>query len=130
MLSVALTAEAPQYQRKRATLRWFSNELEAKVGAQVHFPDFAIEKYILRSAGCDHMSFAHDISPLAYIQGLPYIVVGDEHAYFSISKLTNHPFDLVDGYWINAGKGLVKENEGRIQREGSCDLDSSSLASR
>ena len=57
-------------------------------------------------------------------------MVGDEDPDTRVRERPNDVLDLVDGYRVDAGEGLVEEEEFGLDGEGPGDLGPSALAAR
>ena len=71
-----------------------------------------MDKALRRSAPEDH-PIVNDIRPVGNPQRLPDVVVGDEDADPAGFEVKDDFLDVRDGDRIDAGKGLVEEDEFR-----------------
>jgi hypothetical protein len=57
-------------------------------------------------------------------------MVGDQHADAAVGEVAGDALDVVHGERVDAGEGLVEQDEGGIRRERARDLDAAPLAAR
>jgi len=76
------------------------------------------------------MAVVDDVGAVADAQGLAHVVIGDEHADAARLEETNDALDLDHGDRVDAGEGLVEQDEARVGRERPGDLDPATLAAR
>jgi hypothetical protein len=57
-------------------------------------------------------------------------VVGDQDPEVAIAQASDQRLDLLDGDRVDAGEGLVEQEDRRIARERARDLEPAALASR
>ena len=63
-----------------ASAFFFRPSLQFEVLTQVHLTDLSVGKNLIRRSGSQHRSLAHDVRTLADAEGLPHIMVGNQHA--------------------------------------------------
>ena len=69
------------------------------------------------------MAFANDKGGLTDIQRVADIVIGDEHPDAALLQVQDDLLDIVDRDRVDAGKGLIQQDEVRLGRQGAGDFD-------
>src|SRR5690606_5672740 len=78
----------------------------------------------------EDLSARDDVGAVADAQRLPDVVVGDQHAETPPLQIRDLPLDLRDVDRIDAGEGLVEEDEGGPGDERARDLAAAPLSAR
>ena len=68
--------------------------LQAKLVAQIHFLDLLVGQYIVRVARGNDVAATDNVGILADIEGLPHIMVGDQHADALVPQVPDDLFDV------------------------------------
>ena len=76
------------------------------------------------------MTVADDEGVVADAQRLAHVVVGDEHADATPLEKAHDALDLDHRDRVDAGEGLVQQDEARLRGQGTGDLDAAALAAR
>src|SRR5690625_925701 len=74
------------------------------------------------------MAFADDVGAFADIEGLAYVVVGDEDADAALAQMADDLLDIMHGNRVDAGEGFIEQNEGGVRRQGTGDFHAAPLA--
>ena len=69
------------------------------------------------------MALADNIGFFADIQGIAYVVIGNQYTDAPVPQVVDNLFDVADRDGVYAGEGLVQENEIRLCRQRPGDLD-------
>src|SRR5690606_27335904 len=84
----------------------------------------------VRSPLREHTPFVEDIRPVANAQGLAHVVVGDQHADAAVLEVLDDALDLADRDRVDAGEGLVEQDQPRLGGQGARDLHAAAFAAR
>ena len=76
------------------------------------------------------MPLVDDVGAVANTQGFAHVVVGDEHPDAARFQETDDALDLDHGDRVDAGKGLVEQDETRVGGQGAGNFDTAPLATR
>ncbi|KAF5274321.1 hypothetical protein FQR65_LT17040 [Abscondita terminalis] len=98
--------------------------------AEVDAAHFGVVHDLLGRALGQHMAVADDESMVADAQRLTHVVVGDQHADAARLEKADDALDLDHGDGVDAGKGLVQQDEARLRGQGARNLDAAALAAR
>ena len=79
-----------------------------------------IQHLLGRSCG-DDVAFAYDVGFFTDIQGVAHVVVGYQHADAAVAQVVDDLLDVADGDRVDAGKGLIQQDE--IGFGGQCPGD-------
>src|SRR5437762_1087381 len=75
-------------------------------------------------------AFADDIGAVADLKSFADIVIGDEDADAFLAEAEDDLLDIVDGHGIDAGEGLVQEEDGRMGDQAAGDGDAAFFTTR
>ena len=76
------------------------------------------------------MAFVDDVGVVANAECLAHVVVGDEHADAAIFQKRDDALDLDHSDGVDAGEGLVQQDETRLGCQGAGNLYTPALAAR
>ena len=91
--------------------------------AEIGLSDLVIGQDFGRRARGDNVAFSDDISPLANIQCLSDIMVGDQDTNIARFEVRDDVLDIRDGDRVNPCKRFVQQDHGRFRRQRSRDRD-------
>ena len=98
--------------------------------AEIGLSDLVIGQNFGRRARGDNVALSDDISPLANVQCLSDIMVGDQDTNIARFEVRDDVLDIRDGDRVNPCKRFVQQDHSRLRRQRSRDLNPSPLASR
>src|SRR6185503_2068194 len=90
--------------------------------------DLLVGGELFGRAGTEDFAFPENIGPIRDFQGLADVVVGDEHADSAVPEVGDDLLDVDDGDGVDAGEGLVEQDEGRVGGQGAADLQAPPLS--
>ena len=79
---------------------------------------------------CQHAAIADDVGVVTDTQRLAHVVIGDQNANAALLEETDDALDFDHRDRIDAGKGLIKQDEAGLRRQGASDLDATALTTR
>ncbi len=77
---------------------------------------------LLRAAGFNDLSVIENIGPVTDLKRFAYVVVGYQDPDTALFQMADNVFDIDDGQGIDAGKRLIQQDEGRIDRLAVIDI--------
>src|ERR1044071_3524983 len=98
--------------------------------AEVDPADLLVGGELFGCAGTEDFAFPENIGPIRDFQGLAHVVIGDEHADPAVPEVGDDLLDVDDGNGVDAGEGLVEEDEGRVGGQGATDLEAAPFSAR
>src|ERR1700735_3956004 len=104
-----------------------SEQSHAECLAQVHLTDLGVGKDLLGGAGSNHYATIHDVRPTADAEGFTHVMVGDQNADAASGQLANDALDVEHRKRIDAGKGLIEQDEARLGRQCPRHFDPAAL---
>ena len=102
--------------------------MEGKAFAEVDAAHFRVVAENVRRTSPEDLSFVDDVGTVCDRESLADIVVRDEHADTARFEVEDDLLQVEDGNRIDAGKGFVEQDEGRLDAETARDLHASALA--
>src|SRR5690606_4237374 len=90
---------------------------------------FVIGK-LCRAAALEDGSRMHDMRPVRYLQGLPDIMVRNQHADATILEVRDDLLDVSDGDRIDPRERLVEQDELRVVHQRACNFHAPAFAPR
>ena len=112
----------------RWLIRWTSF-IERELLAQVDLPGLRVVGQLGRGAGGEDPAVVEDVGAVGDGEGLPHVVVGDQHADAALLQPGHDLLDVADRDGIDAGERLVEQQVAGIGDEGPRDLEPPPLAS-
>ena len=85
--------------------------VQAEVSPQINPPHLFIGRKPSRGPGLEDGASVHDVGTIGDAQCFAHVVIGDEHADAAIPQMKNDLLDVGDRDGIDAGKGLVQEQQ-------------------
>src|SRR3982750_2397434 len=107
-----------------------ATSIEIERLAEVNSSNLRVGRETLRYALPKDLAFLDDIGAIGDLQCFPYVVIRDENADSSRPKLGDNPLYFEYGDRIDSCKGLIEQNECRVDGEAPGDLDAPPLAPR
>src|SRR5690349_19115550 len=78
----------------------------------------------------EHRALVDDVSAIADAERFSHVMVRYEHADAALLQEPNDALDVEHRDRVDAGEGLVEQDEGRLGAEGPRDLEAAPLAAR
>gem|GEM_PF-27667 len=71
-----------------------------------------------------------NVAAVGNTQRRAHIMIRDQYADTALSQREHNLLQLLDGLWVDTSEGFVEQQEGRLKREGTGNLDAAPLTSR
>src|ERR1700733_5706368 len=68
--------------------------LQFEILTQVHLTDLRVGKNLIRRSGSEHRALTDQVGAAADTQGLPDIMIGNQHAYPLVGQVLDYPLDI------------------------------------
>src|SRR5690554_2971529 len=81
-------------------------------------------------AAREHRAVAEDVGMVADAQRLAYVVVGDEYADAAFLEVADDFLDVEHGNRVDAGEGLVEQDQARVGGQRARNFAAPALATR
>src|SRR5262245_58228729 len=104
--------------------------VEREPFAQVDLAHVSVGRKLSRSARTEDMAIPENIGAIRDFQGLPHVVIGDEHADPAAREVRDDLLDVDHRDRVDAREGLVEQDERGLAREGPADLEPPPLSPR
>ena len=87
-----------------------------------------VRQNLLGAAGGDDMSLADNVGLFTDVQGIAYVVIGDQYANSPVTEVGDDLLDVIDRDRVDAGKGFIQQDEIRLGGESPGNLYASPFA--
>src|SRR5271165_2418519 len=98
--------------------------------SQIDPAHFGIAAEVNWRPGGKYFAVLNNVSAIGYVQGLAYLVIGDQHADSLAAQIGNNFLNVHHGQRIDSRKRLVQQNEGGLKNQRARNLQAPPLASR
>src|SRR4051812_34047611 len=104
--------------------------IQSELGPQINPPDFFVRGETRGRAALENHPAMHDVGTVGDAQGFADVVVSYEHSNAAVAEVKDDLLNVRDGDWIDAGKGLVEQDELRRDDQRPRNLGAPTFAAR
>src|SRR4051812_41107183 len=102
--------------------------VQSELSPEINPTDFFVRSETRRRAALENHAAVDDVGTVGDAQGFADVVVSYEHSDAAVAKMKNDLLNVRHGNWIDAGKGLVEQDELRRDDQRARDLGAPTFA--